>query len=624
MESYAVRIDYTTNSLNGCGRQTVPLTCSSEPTTPANFLIATGCTDAPPTNPYIDASWLQVQSFATSGSGCSGNVVGGTQLPYHRCAPVPNTASFTRISAEPVNGTMFISTFSDSKCTSRVNTTEFGNLKAAACLNDVLIKPINYAGYAVVTTYSDANCKVPAKLQYLPSIQTPCTPSTICSQNNNQEFITTTCDKTYNLAATSKYVFGPTTAVTVQTYLDPSCTYPDDRFDIALGVCFSTNWQYSDNSISSAIALNTTDGVRISFFSGSGCQGKSVSPDSILFPAMGVCTSQARVFYTPGSGGESSGPSIGLIAGGVAGGVVLILLIVGAVWYSRKSKPVAESNVDPVRDERINKTMTLQFSQYPTEYSGQSSYSPQPVAHPTQNSSYSQPTAQPTQYSQYSHQQQTNQTQAIAPNNLTERGYAAYPRSVHGTAHGSQGNVPTRMGTTSTSFQAVDTATIASATIESAATYTASNINVVGGFNDNTVAMRTKPANVFGEINAVAIGAGNLRVNNASNLEYNNESTKVHESTFGKLVLPSLPSVWTVNDVVAWTQEIDGSSEMVAFVREQEIDGRALLLLTEGQLSFLKVGSRVKFWQKLNELREVNASVLATADELAPPPEYVA
>ncbi|KAJ3064702.1 hypothetical protein HDU99_004393, partial [Rhizoclosmatium hyalinum] len=80
---------------------------------------------------------------------------------------------------------------------------------------------------------------------------------------------------------------------------------------------------------------------------------------------------------------------------------------------------------------------------------------------------------------------------------------------------------------------------------------------------------------------------------------------------FGDLSLPALPSQWTSQDVVVWCFKNDGTPGLLKFIKGQNIDGRALLELTEDQLAKVKIGNRAKFWEKLNELKRVNSSILA-------------
>ncbi|ORY42244.1 hypothetical protein BCR33DRAFT_851766 [Rhizoclosmatium globosum] len=80
---------------------------------------------------------------------------------------------------------------------------------------------------------------------------------------------------------------------------------------------------------------------------------------------------------------------------------------------------------------------------------------------------------------------------------------------------------------------------------------------------------------------------------------------------FGDLSLPALPSQWTSQDVVVWCFKNDGTPGLLKYIKGQNIDGRALLELTEDQLAKVKIGNRAKFWEKLNELKRVNSSILA-------------
>ncbi|KAJ3067922.1 hypothetical protein HDU99_003349, partial [Rhizoclosmatium hyalinum] len=87
------------------------------------------------------------------------------------------------------------------------------------------------------------------------------------------------------------------------------------------------------------------------------------------------------------------------------------------------------------------------------------------------------------------------------------------------------------------------------------------------------------------------------------------------EARRGGYVLPSLPSNWSVRDVVAWARQQDSSPQLIRFLKEEEIDGHALLLLTESQLQFLKVGPRIIFLDKIHALEQINESGLAEIEE---------
>ncbi|ORY42249.1 hypothetical protein BCR33DRAFT_306570 [Rhizoclosmatium globosum] len=88
---------------------------------------------------------------------------------------------------------------------------------------------------------------------------------------------------------------------------------------------------------------------------------------------------------------------------------------------------------------------------------------------------------------------------------------------------------------------------------------------------------------------------------------------------FGDLYLPDTPSVWTVNQVVQWVQRNEGTPEILSFIQEQEIDGRALLLIREDDLAFPTVGRRMRFREALDALRRINEARVHAA---APLPSY--
>ncbi|KAJ3069107.1 hypothetical protein HDU98_007819 [Podochytrium sp. JEL0797] len=92
--------------------------------------------------------------------------------------------------------------------------------------------------------------------------------------------------------------------------------------------------------------------------------------------------------------------------------------------------------------------------------------------------------------------------------------------------------------------------------------------------------------------------------------------------------LPTSPIHWSIDNVVEWIQMHDvGTPETVAFVREQEIDGSALLLLNAQDFATfvgMTVGRRVKLERALTRVKELQMGmeVRGGIREEAPPPEY--
>ncbi|KAJ3027884.1 UNVERIFIED_CONTAM: hypothetical protein HDU68_002912 [Siphonaria sp. JEL0065] len=99
-------------------------------------------------------------------------------------------------------------------------------------------------------------------------------------------------------------------------------------------------------------------------------------------------------------------------------------------------------------------------------------------------------------------------------------------------------------------------------------------------------------------------------------------STEKEYAMFGDLCLPSLPSQWSIDEVVEWVSKNEGTAEVLRFIKEQEIDGRALLFMNLDALQFQTVGRRIRFEESLIALRNINNAKLASLEENVAPPSY--
>lgn len=96
------------------------------------------------------------------------------------------------------------------------------------------------------------------------------------------------------------------------------------------------------------------------------------------------------------------------------------------------------------------------------------------------------------------------------------------------------------------------------------------------------------------------------RSSSVENLKFCNEEG---ESQSNSRIYPDLASIavqWDIEEVCKFVSSVTGCSEYCDVFREQEIDGQALILLTEEHLSNkmgLKLGPALKLKSKIDELR---------------------
>ncbi|KAI8607885.1 hypothetical protein BC830DRAFT_66995 [Chytriomyces sp. MP71] len=87
---------------------------------------------------------------------------------------------------------------------------------------------------------------------------------------------------------------------------------------------------------------------------------------------------------------------------------------------------------------------------------------------------------------------------------------------------------------------------------------------------------------------------------------------------YGSLTLPTHPRDWDTGDVAAWLAQEGVSSDIVAYLQEEETDGRALLLFHVEEFEFSVVGRRIHFESALETVRAIQ-EVLEVG---ALPPRY--
>ncbi|KAJ3291798.1 hypothetical protein HDU79_002019 [Rhizoclosmatium sp. JEL0117] len=120
-------------------------------------------------------------------------------------------------------------------------------------------------------------------------------------------------------------------------------------------------------------------------------------------------------------------------------------------------------------------------------------------------------------------------------------------------------------------------------------------------------AMEAGEVNVFGGLNkAVASPSTGKAVQQADD--------GIERTLFGNLFLPKMPSKWSVEDTVVWASVNDATPEVVQFLKDQEIDGFALLQMAPEEFGFTKVGARLKFMANVDSLKYLNSQLVAAGE----------
>ncbi|ORY46484.1 hypothetical protein BCR33DRAFT_810327 [Rhizoclosmatium globosum] len=88
---------------------------------------------------------------------------------------------------------------------------------------------------------------------------------------------------------------------------------------------------------------------------------------------------------------------------------------------------------------------------------------------------------------------------------------------------------------------------------------------------------------------------------------------------FGDLRLPSLPSQWSVQQVMAWASQNEATPEILGLIEHEKLDGRTFLLSIVDDFMFPSLGHRIRFRNALDSLRKINDETLARLEETAPP-----
>ncbi|KAJ3069109.1 hypothetical protein HDU98_007821 [Podochytrium sp. JEL0797] len=130
-------------------------------------------------------------------------------------------------------------------------------------------------------------------------------------------------------------------------------------------------------------------------------------------------------------------------------------------------------------------------------------------------------------------------------------------------------------------------------------------------------------ANIF-TVMTTATMAAKIASEFPTNKQAESSGTMILPNTFS--TLPTTPIQWSIDNVIQWIQMHDvGTPETIAFVREQEIDGHALLLLNVQDFVGMTVGRRVKLERALTRVKELQMGIEEVEGgmrEDGAPPEY--
>ncbi|KAI8608144.1 hypothetical protein BC830DRAFT_1156554, partial [Chytriomyces sp. MP71] len=87
---------------------------------------------------------------------------------------------------------------------------------------------------------------------------------------------------------------------------------------------------------------------------------------------------------------------------------------------------------------------------------------------------------------------------------------------------------------------------------------------------------------------------------------------------FGTLELPVDPVQWNVEEAAAWLRQEGVAEDIVEFLKDQEMDGRALLRFNVSECTISIVGRRIHLETALETLKSLHNGVIATSG----PPRY--
>ncbi|KAJ3027876.1 UNVERIFIED_CONTAM: hypothetical protein HDU68_002903 [Siphonaria sp. JEL0065] len=497
-----------------------------------------------------------LSSYADKGCpAASQPFVSGDLWPLDKCIrsfPKASYSSF-RTLLDPNNGTIYWTSFSDTKCSTLTDYWQYGSsTQSNQCVSDfdASVTLLNYQNMVVYTTYSGSDCRSPSKVSSTPSYH-KCESSSKCVQSSGDaEYYSYNCSVTDTSATVAASLFPAGQYFTYYNYLDSNCALPWEIDYVLLGLC-TTSSHYSGASVNSSLSADGSL-VTVTYYSNPGCLGSVVKAN--LFSTDGACTSAGKILFqkpysnsTGGDGGGESKTNIGVIAGGAIGGIVVLgAIIVTAVFYAKKQQKAA-----PIT-ERTGVVDTLVVPPY----------------------------------------SQSNANSPVIPFVKSD---AVNPKDIVSNVSKTAIAQPTAVSVDEPVF--LVTTSSASALPEKLKS------GLFDGMTSNTV-----PTSLNKAAEAQSSTSG--------------PSTEKEYAMFGDLCLPALPSQWSIDEVVEWVSKNEGTAEVLRFIKDQEIDGRALLFMNLDALQFQTVGRRVRFEESLIALRNMNNAKLASLEENIAPPSY--
>ncbi|KAJ3060071.1 hypothetical protein HDU99_006084, partial [Rhizoclosmatium hyalinum] len=88
---------------------------------------------------------------------------------------------------------------------------------------------------------------------------------------------------------------------------------------------------------------------------------------------------------------------------------------------------------------------------------------------------------------------------------------------------------------------------------------------------------------------------------------------------FGELSLPAVPSMWSVLQVVTWASKNGATEAILDFIKRNNLDGHAFLMIIVDDFMFPSMGHRIRFGNALEKLRRINEEQLRTREDSFPP-----
>ncbi|KAJ3291803.1 hypothetical protein HDU79_002024 [Rhizoclosmatium sp. JEL0117] len=527
-------------------------------------------------NSIFGSNTVQLQLLQT-GPGCKSRPTAGQQFALNQCTLVKpgslSTAVSTKVIIDPSTTKVFWTTYSDPNCQTYLDAYPIPNSPDIFCLSNQYSSTIlNYSKkLSLKTIYSSDSCKSPARISY--DSVSSCSPSTQCTSSNTTEYSTTECTSVYDFPKLSQQAF-PGPYFIYQPYLDAKCATPLPQQAIALNTCFGV---ILASGVTRFLNATTVDekSVLMQWYDATGCLGDPVSVD--FFSGDGECVpGKGKVFYSGlGDVGVVS-TSVGSVGNAMnstdsGGNGVPVGIIVGGVFGGLFLLAVILFVVCCCAARRLEE-----------EVKG--------------GSDFALDSAEP------------KRSFTILPASMTIRNARTMLRRT------TVFRFPFLNGTLSTTASA-PRYSMATATILSS---DEPDFMTSRGVTTRVTEKESQGVDMFRTMNTLQSSSTAFTSKESAGV-----SNRASECTmFGELLLPVLPSDWTVEHVSEWVVGNDGTYEMLEYIHEHGIDGRALLLLNVDDFSFPTKGRRIRFQDALDNLRTLQTTHSAQTDPSLSLPSY--